>query len=49
VSNTSAVREKLRNCSISSVTTTNRNSGRPALIEFCPRAGILDVPPVSSR
>ena len=32
------VREKLCSCSISSVTTTSRNSGMPALIELWPRA-----------
>ena len=49
VASTSAVREKLRSCSISRVTTTSTNSGIPALIEFCPRAESSTVPPVASR
>ncbi|KAG0754952.1 hypothetical protein G6F22_020787 [Rhizopus arrhizus] len=49
VTSTIAAREKLRSCSISSVATTTRNSGMPALIEFWPRAESSTVPPVSSR
>ena len=49
MASTSAVREKLRSCSISRVTTTSTNSGIPALIEFCPRAESSTVPPVASR
>ncbi len=49
VRNTIAVREKLRNCSISNVNTTTMNNGTPAFTEFCPRAESSTVPPTSSR
>ena len=47
VSSTMMLREKLRSCSISSVNTTNRNSGMPALIASWPRAESSTVPPAS--
>ena len=46
---TSNTRETLRNCSINSVTTTNRNSDMPALMEFWPRAESSTLPPMAIR
>ncbi|MDT4879297.1 hypothetical protein FQZ97_1149510 [compost metagenome] len=49
VRNTITVREKLRSCSISNVSTTTMNSGTPAFTEFWPRAESSTVPPTSSK
>ncbi|MNV83953.1 hypothetical protein D3C71_1777930 [compost metagenome] len=49
VRNTITVREKLRSCSINSVSTTTMNSGTPAFTEFCPRAESSTVPPTSNK
>ncbi|MNS64499.1 hypothetical protein D3C71_877120 [compost metagenome] len=44
-----AVREKLRSCSISNVSTTTMNIGTPALTDFCPRSESSTVPPTSNK
>ncbi len=49
VRNTIAIREKLRNCTISRLNTTTMNSGTPAFTELWPFAASSTVPPTSSR
>ena len=49
VRNTITMREKLRNCTISKVSTTTINSGTPAFTESCPRVESSTVPPTSSK
>ena len=49
VKNTIAMREKLRSCTISNVSTTTINSGTPAFTESWPRVESSTVPPTSSK
>ena len=49
VRNTMTMREKLRSCTISNVSTTTINSGTPAFTESWPRVESSTVPPTSSK